>query len=514
MITARTPAKKATDKTPPRETDGEKAGPSRTTPPDQTSKVRRSIEGWENTLADPKPCTSTSHAHMTYSPKKTASAPGAPQKQRAKPAPLPEPKTNRRASVETAAVSPGPKLEAVRTADRVTQARIWLQRAKTQIGESRNLRADLKSGITLAVDKLYQLVKEATADTNSTSAAPGKERKTEMSKDIESGRERERQKSDSVVPRIDDKELIELVKEQSRKIDQTNEELTKLKQSICSYQDTIEKQTTYASIAATSTRNPTTVERKSALHSIVIESKDEAATGDDVMKQVREAVNAKDGWVTVERVRKVKDKKVILGCRTLEERERVKERLKGASDRLNVEDMRNHDPMVILRDVMTHHTDNDIKTALRNQNGVVFRGLDGKDDRLEVKFRRKARNPLMTHVVLRVSPTIYNRMLEKGSVHIDMQRVRVADQSPLVQCSMCLAYGHGRSFCKVEVPKCTHCGGPHTRNQCADFLAAEPPKCCNCVAAKVDNDEHNVYSSDCPVRRRWEALARAKVQYC
>ncbi|KAL0820007.1 hypothetical protein ABMA28_004875 [Loxostege sticticalis] len=511
MITARTPAKKATDKTPPREIDGEKAGPSRTTPPDQTSKVRRSIEGWENTLADPKPCTSTSHAHMTYSPKKTASAPGAPQKQRAKPAPLPEPKTNRRASVETAAVSPGPKLEAVRTADRVTQARIWLQRAKTQIGESRNLRADLKSGITLAVDKLYQLVKEATADTNSTSAAPGKERKTDMSKDIESGRERE---SDSVVPRIDNKELIELVKEQSRKIDQTNEELTKLKQSICSYQDTIEKQTTYASIAATSTRNPTTVERKSALHSIVIESKDEAATGDDVMKQVREAVNAKDGWVTVERVRKVKDKKVILGCRTLEERERVKERLKGASDRLNVEDMRNHDPMVILRDVMTHHTDNDIKTALRNQNGVVFRGLDGKDDRLEVKFRRKARNPLMTHIVLRVSPTIYNRMLEKGSVHIDMQRVRVADQSPLVQCSMCLAYGHGRRFCKVEVPKCTHCGGPHTRNQCADFLAAEPPKCCNCVAAKVDNDEHNVYSSDCPVRRRWEALARAKVQYC
>ncbi|KAL0809477.1 hypothetical protein ABMA28_011024 [Loxostege sticticalis] len=513
MITARTPAKKATDKTPPRDnTDGEKAGPSRTSP-QQTSKVRRSIEGWESTLADPKPCTSTSHAHTVYSPKKTVPAPGAPQKQRVKPAPPGEPKTSRRASVEVAAVSPGPKPEAVKTTDRVTQARNWVQRAKTQIGESRNLRADLKSGITLAVEKLYQLVKEATADTNSSSAAPEKEKKIEISRVIESGRERERQESDNVLPGIDGKELIKLVKEQSKKIDQTNEELTKLKQSICSYQDTIEKQTTYASIAATSTRNPV-VERKSALHSIVIESKDEMATGDDVMKQVREAVNAKDGWVTVERVRKVKDKKVILGCRTVEERERVKERLKGASDRLNVEDMRNHDPMVILRDVMVHHTDNDIKTAIRNQNGVVFRGLDGKDDRLEVKFRRKARNPLMNHVVLRVSPTIYNRMLEKGSVHIDMQRVRVADQSPLVQCSMCLAYGHGRRFCKAETPKCTHCGGPHTRNQCADFLAAEPPKCCNCVAARIDNDEHNVYSTECQVRRRWEALARAKVQYC
>ncbi|KAL0822877.1 hypothetical protein ABMA28_004869 [Loxostege sticticalis] len=505
MITARTPAKKATDKTPPRDTDGEKAGPSRTPPQEPTSKVRRSIEGWESTLADPKPCTSTSHAH---SPKKAVPVPPAPQKQRAKPAPT-EAKTTRRASIETAAVSPGQKLEAVRTTDRVTQARIWLQRAKTQIGESRNLRADLKSGITLAVDKLYQLVKEAAADT---SAAPGKEKREQISIAVESRKEEDRRESDNGIG-IDGKELMKLVKEQTRKIDQTNEELNKLRQSISTYQDTIERQTTYASIAATSPRNPA-VERKSALHSIVIESKDEAATGDDVINQVREAVNAKDGWVTIERVRKVKDKKVILGCRTVEERERVKERLKGASDRLNFEDMKNHDPMVILRDVMTHHTDNDIKTAIRSQNGVVFRGLEGKDDRLEVKFRRKARNPLMNHVVLRVSPLIYNRMLEKGSVHIDMQRVKVADQSPLVQCSMCLAYGHGRRFCKAAVTKCTHCGGPHTRNECADFLAAEPPKCCNCVAAKIDNDEHNAYSTECPVRRRWEALARAKVQYC
>ncbi|KAL0882734.1 hypothetical protein ABMA27_001157 [Loxostege sticticalis] len=97
------------------------------------------------------------------------------------------------------------------------------------------------------------------------------------------------------------------------------------------------------------------------------------------MKKVREAVNAKDGWVTVERVRKVKDKKVILGCRTMEERDR---------------DMKNQDPMVILRDVISSHTDEDVKSAIRNQNGMVFRGLEPKDDRIEVKFRRRARNTL------------------------------------------------------------------------------------------------------------------------
>ncbi|KAL0852502.1 hypothetical protein ABMA27_006372 [Loxostege sticticalis] len=507
MITARTPAKKAVDKTPPRSDDSEKAGPSRT-PPAQTSNVRRSIGEWENSRIDPKPCTSTGHAH---SPNTNLPAPGAPLKQRTKTAPQPEPKkTARRPSVEPQTTSPGPKLDVAKSADRVTQARHWLQKAKSHIGDSRNLRADLKTGITLAVDKLYQLVKEASAEANTKlGAAPEKEKQISEVQSIEEKRGKEG-KDDSYSGIGTN--LIELVKEQSRKIDQTTEELKKLRDTVHSYQET-SKQMTYASATAASPRMPK-VERQSALHSIVIEAKEEGVTGDEVMRKVREAVNAKDGWVTVERVRKVKDKKVILGCRTIEEREKVKERLKGTENHLRFEDMRNQDPMVILRDVIATHTDEDVKKALRNQNGLVFRGLEPKEDRMEVKFRRKARNTFMSHIVLRVSPQIYNRMLEKGALHIDMQRVRVADQSPLVQCSLCLAYGHGRRFCKETTPKCTHCGGPHTRNECADWLSAAPPRCCNCSAAKIENVEHTVYSSECPTRRRWEALARAKVQYC
>ncbi|KAL0820012.1 hypothetical protein ABMA28_004873 [Loxostege sticticalis] len=507
MITARTPAKKAADKTSPRLDDSEKAGPSRT-PPAQTSNVRRSIGEWENSRMDPKPCTSTGHAH---SPNTNLPAPGAPLKQRTKAVSQPEPKkAARRPSVESQVTSPGPKLDVAKSTDRVTQARIWLQRAKTHIGESRNLRADLKTGITLAVDKLYQLVKEAAAEvTTNLGAGPEKEKQISGVQIIEE--DREKQGKDAGFSGIGTN-LVELVREQSRKIDKTTEELKKLRDTVYLYQETATK-TTYASAAAASPRMPA-VERQSALHSIVIEAKDEGVTGDEVLRKVREAVNAKDGWVTVERVRKVKDKKVILGCRTLEEREKVKERLKGAESHLRFEDMKNQDPMVILRDVIASHTDEDVKQAIRNQNGMVFRGLEPKDDKMEVKFRRKARNTMMCHIVLRVSPQVYNRMLEKGALHIDMQRVRVADQSPLVQCSLCLAYGHGRRFCKETTPKCTHCGGPHTRNECADWLTAAPPRCCNCSAAKLDNVEHTVYSMECPTRRRWEALARAKVQYC
>lgn len=308
-------------------------------------------------------------------------------------------------------------------------------------------------------------------------------------------------------------ELKQIIKEQSCKIDKSGEEYKGLKEKIVTYLEEAPRHLTYASAAAAPPIAPVPVERESALHSIIIESKNEAATSEEVMEEVRGAVKATDGWVTVERVRKTKDRKVILGCRTVEERERVKERLQTASDRLKFEEMKNHDPMVILREVIAIHSDKEIIAALRKQNGSVFHGLEKGDDRMEVKFRRKARNSLMSHVVLRVSPRIYNRMLDGRTLLIDMQRVKVADQSPLIQCSVCLAYGHGRRLCTETVQKCTHCGGPHTRNKCADYLAAEPPKCVNCTAAKLDSTEHNAYSPECAMRRKWEALARAKVQY-
>lgn len=504
MATTRTPAKKAIEsRNPPISPEliiiDERAGPSQTTPP-EPSRVRRSIGEWESAMVEPRPCSSTAHAH---SPTKTAPAPAAQLRPKTKAMTNVESKTAaRRASTEASVVSPGPRPETAKPTDRVTQARRLLAKAKSHVSESRNLRSDLKTGITQALDGLFALVKEMAA----AATAPEKE--------ININKKAERSILEQGSLGLEGNELLRMMKEQGEKIDKTQREMEKLKETIVLQHEAARQQLTYAAAAAAAAPPvKPTVERKSALHSIMIESKDELETGDEVMRQVREAVNAKDGWVTVERVKKVKDKKVILGCRTIEEREKVKERLQSAANRLSFEDMKNQDPMVILRDVIASHSENDILMALRNQNGGVFQGLEAKDSRMEVRFRRKARNHLMNHVVLRVSPHIYNRMMERGSVHIDIQRVRVADQSPLVQCSMCLAYGHGRRFCKETTPRCTHCGGPHMRHECEEFLVSTAPKCCNCVAAKFDSAEHNAFSSECPVRRKWEALARAKVQY-
>lgn len=59
---------------------------------------------------------------------------------------------------------------------------------------------------------------------------------------------------------------------------------------------------------------------QTALHSIVVTTSDENETGEDVLDRIRKVVNAKESGIAVERIRKAKDRKVKVGCKTNEER--------------------------------------------------------------------------------------------------------------------------------------------------------------------------------------------------
>lgn len=212
---------------------------------------------------------------------------------------------------------------------------------------------------------------------------------------------------------------------------------------------------TYASMVAESNIK-TQNENRNTLHSVVVTSTDETETGEEVLERVRKAVDSKEGWISVERVRKAKDRKIIMGFRSKEDQNKIKDKLEKPGSRLTVEIMKNKDPLLILRDVLSSHSDENVLKALRNQNRKIFYGLDEGDDRLEIKYKKKARYPHTNHIIFAASPTIWRRATEAGLAHIDLQHIRVMDQSPLVQCSRCLCYGHSKRFCKESADLCSH----------------------------------------------------------
>ncbi|XP_013138678.1 PREDICTED: uncharacterized protein LOC106103445, partial [Papilio polytes] len=182
-------------------------------------------------------------------------------------------------------------------------------------------------------------------------------------------------------------------------------------------------------------------------------------TGDEVLERIRKAADAKEGWVRVEKVRKARDRKIIIGFGSKEEREKMKERFRNTAAELSVEEVRNKDPMLLLRDVLNINTDEDIEKALKNQNKGIFDPTD-EDNRIVIKYRKKTRNPHTSHVVIAVSPRIWQKAIDKGYAHIDLQRIRIEDQTPLIQCTRCLGFGHSKRFCTDPSDMCSHCGGP------------------------------------------------------
>lgn len=497
--------------------DTERAGPSpqKLT---QASNVRRSIGEWEAVTINTKPCSSVTHPHSPQTA--NLSTPVSPRK--TKQNSVPSQKSNgatRRASGELPRTPPGSAQVPASSTNRISQARTWLQRVKHCVSESRNLRTDLRSGIIAGVDNLYQLVKEATMEATSaaktgTSAATAKPKlpvtkemgvnTIEEKRDIDTGTIKRNQMQENIKDK-EGRELIKLLKEQGEKIDKTVREMEQLKEKLADIPKS------HSKIITPSEKLPHT---RSALHSIVVASKDGNETGDEVLDRVRRAVDAKEGWIRVERVRKAKDRKIIMGFETTEDRNKIKERLEKDGVNLEVEEVKNKDPLLILRDVLLMHTDEEVLKAVRNQNPELFHGLEKVEQRMTIRYRRRTRNPHLNHVVLSVSPTIWRRAMELEKLRIDLQKVRVEDQTPLIQCTRCLGYGHGKRLCKEPEDLCSHCGGPHLRAHCADWLAAELPSCRNCQRAKLEMTSHNAFSVDCPVRKKWENLARSTVAYC
>lgn len=378
-----------------------------------------------------------------------------------------------------------------------------MMKAKLHLGNSRNLKTEIKQEVSDAVLRLYALVKEAEEERTETN-------RTGHGKEKEERRKEETPFSAPHQPKAD--EILRKMDEHSKLLTENKIEMERLTEALRKQQEWSENRSTYASVAAGSPRRQ--LPEATAMHSIIVASTDEQETGEQVYERIRKVINAKEEGARIDRIRKVKDRKIIVSCRSEEELKRVKRKIEEEEGQLSAENIKNKDPLIILYGVLNCNTDEDIVRAIRVQNKNILRDVNGEDDRIEIKYRRKARNPLTSHVVVKVSPRIWQCVTAAGAVHVDMQRIRAADQSPLMQCSRCLGYGHGKRFCAEAVDVCSHCGGAHLKTECPDFLTDTPPSCINCHKAKMNRTDHNAFSNDCPVRRKWDIIARSTVAYC
>ncbi|XP_041972130.1 uncharacterized protein LOC121728089 [Aricia agestis] len=388
-----------------------------------------------------------------------------------------------------------------------------LMKAKHCINSCRTFKTELKEGALASVDRLFEIIKELEMELTSVKAGTSGELGRDPLHPPQLPVDMTNAADDALVSSLKQKNTVleKGIKEMMKKMEEMKGSMEENRVKMDKLSTLLENNTTVAkpaSYAAAVSRGITerTPETR-ALHSVVVSSKDTQDSGDEVMEKIRKTVDAKDGWVKVERTRKVKNRRVVVGCVSEEERNKVKERLKK-NEGLIVEDVKNKNPLLAFRDVMKFDIA-DFVTAFTNQNADIFEGLKGDEKKVEIVFGMKARNPLQNHLVVRVSPQVWKRCMNVGYAHIGLGRVRVEDQSPLVQCFRCLGYGHTKRVCREEKERCSHCAGPHLRTACDKWPRREAPQCINCTRAKKGSVEHSALDKDCSERQRWDALARS-----
>lgn len=250
-------------------------------------------------------------------------------------------------------------------------------------------------------------------------------------------------------------------------------------------------------------------------HTLIVSSADPNKTGEHIIETIRQALDNQQTGARVDRVRKARNQKVVLSCGTKEDLALVKHQV-GANKGLKVEIARTTNPLIKIKDVLAYHKDEQIIEHLKAKNKEIFEGIEKKDDLIRVRYRKKARNALECHPVLELSPVLYKRFIEAGMVYIGIQRRPVEDQSPLVQCARCLGYGHTKAVCREDADLCSYCGGAHSWEKCHRRQEGTAPSCKNCIRAQntSTSQAHPAYSTDCPERQKWDAIARSRISYC
>ncbi|CAK1540869.1 unnamed protein product [Leptosia nina] len=221
-----------------------------------------------------------------------------------------------------------------------------LDRIDKLIDDSRNLRGDIKEGIKKAIKSLRLMareIKEGNKQENREAQTQTEGEIAEEEKEIEEKEKDTKLTGDlmkelRVQRKIIEKEFKELKKELPKMTAMIEEfkredEATKkeLREALEQGNKAITELKTYASVAATTVktgeRGSKMIEHQTAKYAITVASEGKETSG-EVLEEIRKTVDAKKTGLRVDRIRKIKDQRVIVGCESREELERVKEKLK------------------------------------------------------------------------------------------------------------------------------------------------------------------------------------------
>lgn len=219
----------------------------------------------------------------------------------------------------------------------------------------------------------------------------------------------------------------------------------------------------------------------------------------DIQKIVTQTINPTKDRIRIKNIRTT-EKLVILETETEEDLTKIQENEKLKQQNLKMEKPRKRLPLVIIYDVQTGQTEQEIIDCIYYQN---FEDMDREtfNKQFTLKFKTGPRNRQTVHHVAEVSPQLRKSILTKGRLYVGFSAHTAKDYLVVPKCLKCQDLGHIAKHCRKESASCGHCGETdHLKTDCSKIKT--PRTCIPCALRKRRCDGEK---STCPTYKMiWE----------
>lgn len=197
----------------------------------------------------------------------------------------------------------------------------------------------------------------------------------------------------------------------------------------------------------------------------------------EVQNHLTRNVNPRKEKIKIKSMRTTKNV-LILETETQEDANKIMQNEK-ISEKLKCEPPRKRRPLLILYDVPSDATNEELVDTIYEQN---FEGEVTKEqftESFKLKFKTGPREKPTVHHVAEVDPVLRKKLMVRRKIYIGFRSVNIKDYQVVARCLKCQDLGHVAKFCIKTSSTCAHCGEEdHSKAQCEK--KDQPATCIPC----------------------------------
>lgn len=252
---------------------------------------------------------------------------------------------------------------------------------------------------------------------------------------------------------------------------------------------------------------------------VVVTPKDlSSVTDSEQTLQLMRAVTNNKLNVGVNRVKKTRNKSVVIELRNNTECQEFVHRIETSHSNLTAKIPLKRNPRIMIHGIDISFPEDELVDSILHQNPHVSQCIQDPKQELKIQFVRRARDGGTKYAVLEVSPPIYHAAISSEKLYIGYSRCPVKAHVHVIRCYTCSGYGHVAADCRSQ-KRCSYCSEEHDASECPK----QKVECANCKQhnfkltrrgiSHAVNVNHQATSTDCPVYQKIVQIIKSKINY-